>query len=189
MSIRRAQSGLTLIELIFFIVIVGGALAGVLSVLNVTTKSSADPLVRKTMLAIAQALMEEVQLLPFTYCDPDDANALTATGAVLGAPGCATTVEVNGPEPSETRSTGLALFDNVNDYHGLTLNPITDVTGNIAPAAGYSATFSVTNEAGFGPAGLAPPSAAVLRIAVTVTKGNDSFTLEGYRTRYAPNMF
>lgn len=189
MSIRRGQSGLTLIELIFFIVIVSGALAGVLSVLNVTTTSSADPLVRKTMLAIAQALLEEVQLLPFTYCDQDDANALTATSAVLGATGCATTVELNGPEPGETRSTGLALFDNVNDYHGLTLKPITDVTGNIAPAAGYTAIFSVTNEAGFGPAGLTPPSAAVLRIAVTVTKGGDSFTLEGYRTRYAPNMF
>ena len=66
MSTKRAQSGLTLIELIFFIVIVGGALAGVLSVLNVTTKSSADPLVRKTMLAIAQALMEEVQLIGST---------------------------------------------------------------------------------------------------------------------------
>jgi hypothetical protein len=24
---------------------------------------------------------------------------------------------------------------------------------------------------------------------VTVTKDGDSFTLEGYRTRYAPNMF
>ena len=189
MSTRRDQFGLTLIELIFFIVIVGGALAGVLSVLNVTTKSSADPLVRKTMLAIAQALLEEVQLLPFTYCDPDDANALTATSAVVGGLGCSTAVEGAGPEAGETRSTGLALFDNVSDYHGLTLNPITDVTGNIAPAAGYSATFSVSNEAGFGPAGLTLPSAAVLRIAVTVTKGSDSFTLEGYRTRYAPNMF
>jgi hypothetical protein len=36
---------------------------------------------------------------------------------------------------------------------------------------------------------LMPPPAAVLRIAVIVTKGSDSFTLEGYRTRYAPNMF
>ena len=185
MSIRRAQSGLTLSELIFFIVIVGGALAGVLSVLNVTTKSSADPLVRKTMLAIAQALLEEVQLLPFTYCDREDGNADTATSAL----GCATTVEDSGPELGETRSTGLTLFDNVNDYSALTLNPITDVTGNITPAAGYSATITVTNDAAFGPAGLMPPPAAVLRIAVIVTKGSDSFTLEGYRTRYAPNMF
>ena len=185
MSTKRAQSGLTLIELIFFIVIVGGALAGVLSVLNVTTKSSADPLVRKTMLTIAQALMEEVQALPFTYCDPDDANAQTATSASVGAPGCATTAEVIGPEIGESRS----LFDNVNDYHGLVLNPITDVTGNAFPVAGYRAEIAVSNDAGFGPSGLTPPSAAVLRIAVTVTKDGDSFTLEGYRTRYAPNMF
>ena len=81
------------------------------------------------------------------------------------------------------------MFDNVNDYHGLVLNPITDVTGNTFPVAGYRAEISVSNDAGFGPAGLRPQPAAVLRIAVTVTKDGDSFTLEGYRTRYAPNMF
>ena len=67
MSIKRAQAGLTLIELIVFIIIVSVALAGVLTVLNVTTKSSADPMIRKNMLAIAESLMEEVQLQSFTW--------------------------------------------------------------------------------------------------------------------------
>ena len=52
------QRGLSLIELIMFIVIVGSALAGVLSVLNFTTKSSADPMVRKQALAIAEQIRE-----------------------------------------------------------------------------------------------------------------------------------
>ncbi|MCE9569660.1 MAG: type II secretion system GspH family protein, partial [Rhodocyclales bacterium] len=47
MYARHRQHGLTLIELIVFIVIVSVALAGVLSVLNLTARSSADPMIRK----------------------------------------------------------------------------------------------------------------------------------------------
>ncbi len=75
MCTRHRQLGISLIELIMFIVIVSVALAGILLVLNVTTKSSADPLVHKQALAIAESLLEEVELMPFTYCDPDDVNA------------------------------------------------------------------------------------------------------------------
>ena len=62
------QRGISLIELIMFIVIVSVALAGILLVMNVTTKGSADPLVHKQALAIAESLLEEVELMPFTYC-------------------------------------------------------------------------------------------------------------------------
>jgi MSHA pilin protein MshD len=56
----RAQAGLSLIELIMFIVIVSVALVGILSVLNLTTMRSADPVVRKQTLAVAEAMMEEI---------------------------------------------------------------------------------------------------------------------------------
>src|SRR4030065_640507 len=69
------QRGISLIELIMFIVIVSVALAGILLVMNVTTKSSADPLVHKQALAVAESLLEEVELMPFTFCDPDDPAA------------------------------------------------------------------------------------------------------------------
>jgi MSHA pilin protein MshD len=49
----RSQAGLSLIELVMFIVIVGVAVAGVLSVMNVTTRHSADPMIRKQAQAIA----------------------------------------------------------------------------------------------------------------------------------------
>ena len=39
----RGQSGLTLIEMIMFIMIVGIALAAVIGVMNLTTQGSADP--------------------------------------------------------------------------------------------------------------------------------------------------
>ncbi len=53
------QRGLTFVELIFFIVIVSFGLASILTVLNVSSRS-ADPMVRKQLLAVAGSVMEEV---------------------------------------------------------------------------------------------------------------------------------
>jgi len=181
---RYSQRGLTLVELVMFIVIVSVALAGVLTVLNVTTKSSADPMIRKQMLAIAEALLEEVQVKAFTWCDLDDANASTTTSAG----GCATTAEAMGPEAGETRSSPTTPFDNVNDYDGSSLaSPISDVTATSTAPAGYSATIAVANDASFGVAAGFLPSTEVLRITVTVSHGSDTLVIEGYRTRYSPN--
>lgn len=175
----RRQRGLTLIELIMFIVIVGVALAGVLTVFNITTRSSADPMIRKQMLAIAEALLEEVQLQPFTWCDPDDPAAATATSAA----GCAMP-EAIGPEPDETRGGAVTPFDNVNDYNGLA-GITTSITGTAMPS-GYSAAIAVIPEALNG-VGDATAASAALRITVTVSHGSDSITLDGYRTRHSPN--
>lgn len=173
--------GFTLIELVVFIVIVSVGLAGILSVLNVTVRHSADPVIRKNLLAIAEALIEEVTAQPFTWCDPNDANAETATG--VGD--CAATVEVLGPEGAETRGSATSPFDNVNDYYvaaGLTLDPVSDASGT-ATYAGYAATINITAEALNGVV-----AADALRIGVTVSHGGDSLTVEGYRTRHSPNL-
>lgn len=61
MSIKR-QAGITLIELVLYIVIVSVGIAGILSVMNVTTQHSADPMVRKQALAAAESLLEEILL-------------------------------------------------------------------------------------------------------------------------------
>lgn len=172
------QRGLTLIELIIFIIIVGVALAGVLSVLNVTARASADPMIRKQMLTIAESLLEEIEALPFTWCDPDDSAAATASSA-----GDCTTQEAIGIEGTEARSSATAPLDNVSDYHGLT---ITTNIGGTAMPSGYSASVSVATDAAFGPTGVQPPASEVLRITVTVTHGSDTLALSGYRTRYAP---
>lgn len=173
MSANRNQRGLTLIELIVFIVIVSVALAGVLTVLNHTTRYSADPMVRKQALAIAEALLEEVMLQPFTWCDPDDANAPTATGYA----GCTVAENTLAAEAGEARGSATP-FDNVNDYNGLT------TTTNIAGggSAAYAATVTVAQSSLNGIA-----VDASLLITVTVTAGAETIQLQGYRTRYAPN--
>lgn len=64
----RLERGFTLIELIIFIVVVSAGLAGILSVMNTVVKSSADPMVRKQAIAIAESLLEEILLK--AYDDP-----------------------------------------------------------------------------------------------------------------------
>ena len=181
---RARQGGVSLIELIIFIVVVGVAVIGVLAAMRMGTAASTDPMVHKQALAIAEALLEEVQLQPFTYCDPDDANAATA----LNAAGCAVPANdeslAMGPEGGETR-TGAPPFDNVSDYHNVPLGVGT--TGMDGTAIGglgnYSAAITVT------PQGLgAIPAAEALLIRVTVNgPTNVQVVLDGYRVRYAPN--
>ncbi len=176
--VRKAspQRGVTLVELIVAIVIISVALAGVLSAFNASVRGSADPMVTKQMTSIAEALMEEVQQAAFTFCDAQDAAAGTATSAA----GC-TIPEIVGPEAGNARP-----YDNVNDYNGLNLATITDAAGVAVPAlAGYSAAISVAPVSLFW---IAASSGDLLQITVRVTAPNgQTFSLDGYRARYAPN--
>ncbi len=117
------ERGITLIELIVFIVVVAVGLSGVLAVFIPATAASADPMPRRQALAIAESLLEEVSLMPFTWCDPDDANVANA----LSAADCASLVQGIGPNPGETRF-GPTAFDNVGDYAGYAMTGIVDIT-------------------------------------------------------------
>jgi MSHA pilin protein MshD len=46
--------------------VVGAGLAGILSVMNTVVKSSADPMVRKQAMALADSVLEEVLLMSYT---------------------------------------------------------------------------------------------------------------------------
>jgi MSHA pilin protein MshD len=182
-SARRTRArGFTLVELIIFIVVVSTALAAVLGVFTQATLTSVDPMQRRQALAIAESLLEEVMLMPLTFCDGDDANVDTASSAA----GCAGAADATGAEAGEGRF-ATPQFDHVNDYHGLTLNPIVDITGaTVAGLAGYSATVSVATAA-LGSIGAG--SGDALRITVTVNApGGGSVSLDGYRSRHAPNV-
>ena len=190
-SSRRRTAGLSLIELIVFMVIVSVAVAGVLGALGIATRSSADPVIHKQALAIAEAVLEEVQLQPFTYCDPDDPAAPTA----LDVTQCAT-LETIGVEVGETRYSTTTPFDNVNDYHGFDSNVaqsgltgIRNIDSTLIPGLeGYWVTVNVAGQ----PLGVIGDDAngrpQSLLTTVTVTGiGNTTVTLHGYRVRYAPN--
>lgn len=186
MSTEYRQKGISLIELIMFIVIVSVGVAGILSVMNLTTKASADPLIRKQALAIAESLLEEISLQPFTYCAPDDANALIATNVTecAGVPGIANEDAL----PAAARVSNVAQREaaNVADYNNFSMTPIRDILGNsIAGLEAYSASVAIKQVGDT----LVPAVAKndVLQIDVRVVSGNTDITVTGYRFRYAPN--
>jgi MSHA pilin protein MshD len=110
------QQGASLIELIITIVIISIALSGILSVVNITTKHSADPIVQHQAIAIAESYLEEILLLPIT--DPNGSNA------------------------GETR----ASFDNIDDYNGLANSGALEQTGNaIAGLENYTVSVTVAD--------------------------------------------
>ena len=185
---RRRQRGATLVELVVFIAVVGASVAGVLMAIDRASRASADPLVTKQALTIAEALMDEVQLMPFTICDPDDPAGLTA----IIVTDCLVLAETMGPEPGETRYHASTPFDNVNDYHGYNTatevpSGIKDITNTpITALSAYNAQVSVV-AAALG--GITQASGDALQITVTVTGPfNTSVSLQGFRTRYAPGI-
>ena len=187
MCTRPNQHGISLIELIMFIVIVSVALAGILLVMNVTTKSSADPLIHKQALAIAESLLEEIELMPFTWCDPNDVNAASAVSAASCSAGLSQDV-ITGPVPAgATRYSAGTPYNNVADYSTFSMNPILDITGGGTGLSNYTASVSMTRIGG-APFLAGAGNDAALLITVTVT-GPDGVPvqLDGIRTRYSPN--
>lgn len=56
--LHKRQTGSTLIELIFSIIIISIALTGILSVMNQTVKHSADPIIQYKAITIAESYLE-----------------------------------------------------------------------------------------------------------------------------------
>ena len=156
---RSRQSGVTLIELIVFIVIVSVALVGVLSVLNLTVSRSADPVVSKQTLAVAEAMMEEV--LSKDFANPTG-------GFTPATPGSPTQAE----RPS---------FDDVSDYDmtgawSWTVRSLADVATDVPGLEAYSVRIAVV--------ALTLSGVAGKQVSVTVTGPGDPLTLNGFRANY-----
>lgn len=171
------QRGVTLIELVIFIVVVSIAVVGLLQIFTRTTASSADPQLRKQALAIAEAMLDEIEGARFTYCPVDDPMAETATG-------------VADCTPPKAPATVVRPYYRVSDYSLIT-KPYTSDAADIEFPKGYEANVLISpvlvNDKGLQHTPLATDPTA-LRITVTVSYGaNQQIVLDGYRTRYAPN--
>ena len=155
-ALRRRSQGFTLIELVFAIVVISLGLAGILEVYTTVAKGSADPIVTKQMLTVAEEMVEELTIKPF------------ATTTVTPS-GCA-------------RSNFTSIW-NYNNYS--TTNQICDAFGNaIASLNGYSVSVSVVTD-NVTLAGANVTSGNAAKITVTVSYGAKSLSLITWRTNYA----
>jgi MSHA pilin protein MshD len=188
---RRRQRGMTLIELIIFVVVVSVGLAGIMLVLDLSLRHSADPLLQKQAQALAEGLLEEIQTAHFAYCDGADPQLKYANDT---AGKLCSVSDSYGPEAGETRP-----YDTVKDYASAADTPTALATllpaeASIAAPAGYTAVVTI------GPAALgditdtsdvtdhvSPAKAGALLIKVVVSgPGGESATAEGFKTRQVP---
>ncbi|MYM67634.1 type II secretion system protein [Pseudoduganella sp. FT55W] len=214
MSIKR-QRGLTLIELVIFMVIVGAAAAGIMGVLNIGGSQSADPLRRKQALMIAEAFMEEVLMARFTFCNPSDPNAADANaqgdcspqlaiGLTGGSRPFGNVANYGGAAGMATRSFIVNGVDADINGRPLGQNAGLATIGN-ASLSGITTTvtlnFLVYNSDPNFNSALGPDDVRRitsqendirgLHITVRTAYGggpNDFVELDAYRTRYAPKL-
>jgi MSHA pilin protein MshD len=177
---RRKSRGLSLIELIMFIVIVGAAVAGIIGMISLTTQSSADPMVRKQALSIAEAMLEEVRLQPFTLCDADDTGGATVaigTIASASASGGNTTLDATGVDLSGQNAVVVFVHINNNSDETVTSVVIDPGGANVnmgAPMANINNTQSGGNDARLYVFGLANPPQGTFTIRATFNNALDS---------------
>ena len=162
MCTRHKQRGISLIELIMFIVIVSVALAGILLVMNTVTRGSANPLLHKQALAAAESLLEEIELQDF--------------------------ISASGVPNAVTQANRASEYHIVSNYHGFPNDATTGIYSvGGAPIAGlenYNASVTVVGAAlGTGAATIAAGSAVLITVRVTDPQ-NNPIEVSGYRTAY-----
>ena len=169
MKRRGPARGVTLVELIVSIAIVATGVAGILGIMNLTTRHSADPMIIQQAQLIAESYLEEILLKKFY--DPD-------TDTVC-------------PAPEGTR----ASFDNVCDYNGLNngAGAIDQLGSVVAGLESYNVAVTVSgaSSVALGSINNADGTVRVLRVDVVVT--HDTVTgvsvpLTGYRVNYNCNL-
>ena len=148
------QKGLTLVELIAFIVIVSIGLTGILAVMNQTVRSSADPMARKQALSFAEAVLEEVMA-------KDPVKTL--------------------PEVDFWVCANRRIYIGVRDYACFDGSPATAVIrGNDTLGATASAALSKLT-ATVSVATMTVSGVSMLRVTVSVSGGSEPIALTAYK--------
>jgi MSHA pilin protein MshD len=153
------QLGVTFIELIISIVVIGIGVTGILQVMTLNTGSSADPMIRHQAIAIAEAYLDEI--LAKAFDDP------------------------SGGETGGAEEASRVDYDDVQDYNDLP-DTVVRNQNNVAITGlnNYTVTVSITSEA-LGPGGAQVDAVNSRRVTVTVnTPDNNDVTVSGYRTNY-----
>ncbi len=146
---------MTLVEIVVAIVIIAISITGTLLLVDTTTRRSADPMLERQAISIAESYLEEA--LQKSYLDPTD-------GALC-----------------PTREGSRALYDNICDFRDLDETGARDQNGTlISGLGGYRVEVDVDTSATLG---TLSGSADLLRVDIVVTDPTGRpLRISGYRT-------
>ncbi len=174
---RRAQGGFTLVEVIFTMLVISVALAGLMLAVTGPVARSADPLLQIKAMELGQAMLDEILPRKFDEntpegglprCGSSDINSVTCT--------------LESGFGTDAGETNRDAYDDVDDFHGIDDSPPRDATG--VERAGY-ANFRVQVTVSYAGADLGLTATEAKRILVTVTTpGKQAYTFSAYRANF-----
>lgn len=130
------QRGMSLIELIVAIVIISVGVSGVMLAFNTTVRDSAEPMIRKQLLAVAEGMLEEILLQPY----------VAASGTITGC--------------------DRQAADDIFDYNGYSQGICDIGGNAVATLSGYTVEVTVTSPASLGNLAASADVARVMVTAV-----------------------
>ncbi|WP_312515651.1 prepilin-type N-terminal cleavage/methylation domain-containing protein [Stutzerimonas nitrititolerans] len=131
LAAHRKQRGLTLVELVITIVIIGIAAAALFSAMASITGRSADPMLRQQSLALAESYLEAISARPYAE--------LPSTAQAQAAP-----IDLNGNAILPSYRVAVAVDDNfmLNDVPATLIRvTVIDPSGEALTLAGYRADY------------------------------------------------
>jgi MSHA pilin protein MshD len=194
---NRAQ-GFSLLETVIFIIVVGIALSGLVTLFVQNTRSSADPLIRERALEVAHAYMDEIIGKGFdentplgggcvesgsnsctNYCAAySDALCVQSKCRLQAAGSCVPRDSLGG---IATEEGSRNAYDDVDDYHGINEAP-TGVAGAATGYAGFTVQVSVTQPAASWQ-GIDVRDLRLIQVDVTSPLG-ETINLQAYRVNF-----
>ncbi len=136
MSIRfLSQRGITLIEQIVFIVIVSVGVIALVSSMSPMIRASADPMVTKQFVAIAESLLNEILHQPFSMVATRTIPRHRRRKPTVLAPAMRRTPWGQLRRARRATVRRVVFFDNVRDYAGFAMDDVTDPAGGTSSAA------------------------------------------------------
>lgn len=161
---RRERPGLSLVEAVISIALVGGLLIAAANTLGTIRRGDSASADRVRGMLLARALMDEIFEQP--YYDPSYGSLKLSTGGQLLRP-----VLTLGPDTGESTATRTD-FDDVDDYHGWSESPPQAKNGSVlADLTGWTRTAKVELVSPLNIDQVVVNDSGLAKVTVTVKRG------------------